>query len=371
VKVLIIIPEFATGGAERVVSSLVRGFNSPENQVTLLVFNTPERSEALEAIHSSTPIITLSKEKSSTLLFIGRLIRVILNRSKYDIILANLQPSAYYLALLQPIIRRPVIYILHNEYKPLKNRLKRLTLERFLRSKKVSLVSVSEQIKEHFSKIYGLIPEVISNGIRFTATTNQREAVAEQINKLKKNADTLVFIGVQRLVWFKNLTSLTAVFKDLFIQGENIILVLIGDDPSGDKNEKKKIEEINAPNVFLFGQKENIADYLVNAHCFCIVSSSFEGTPIALLEALSHGLPVIGTMTGGIPMVIRDPDNGILCHPSYESILHAVKRFIELPGNELMRINEANKRLFFAEYEEAKMLERYKQLASHLVNDGR
>jgi len=146
---------------------------------------------------------------------------------------------------------------------------------------------------------------------------------------------------------------------------------LIGGDPSAGKTEENKIRSADAPNVFLLGEKDNVADYLIAADCFCIVSSAFEGSPIALLEAISHGLPVIGTRTGGIASIIEDPVNGILCEPSRESITQAIIRFIDMPAGERKRIREANIRLFNEQYHEKIMAEKYKGLVSRVTSQAK
>ena len=50
------------------------------------------------------------------------------------------------------------------------------------------------------------------------------------------------------------------------------------------------------------------------AHCF-ILASYGEGLPIALIEALAAGLPVVSTTVGGIPDVIIPGRHGYLCQP--------------------------------------------------------
>jgi glycosyltransferase involved in cell wall biosynthesis len=40
-----------------------------------------------------------------------------------------------------------------------------------------------------------------------------------------------------------------------------------------------------------------------------------EGMPVALLEAMSHGIPVVATPVGGIPELVHSGDNGVLVRP--------------------------------------------------------
>ena len=83
-----------------------------------------------------------------------------------------------------------------------------------------------------------------------------------------------------------------------------------------------------------------------------------EALPIALLEAMSYGLPVITTPVGAIPEVIEDGVNGFLIKPGdakalSEWIITLIERpeFREMMGkNNIQRIN--------AEFTQEKMIEK-------------
>ena len=63
-----------------------------------------------------------------------------------------------------------------------------------------------------------------------------------------------------------------------------------------------------------------------------ILPSYNEGLPIAILEAMSYGMPIISTPVGGIPVVVKDHQNGILVTPgNKEEIWKSLKFFIDNP----------------------------------------
>jgi glycosyltransferase involved in cell wall biosynthesis len=73
---------------------------------------------------------------------------------------------------------------------------------------------------------------------------------------------------------------------------------------------------------------------LLNRQRGFIMPALFEGMPKALLEAMSCGLPVIGTDIPGICEVIQPGENGLLCAPEAASLRTAVEKLVASPGLE-------------------------------------
>ena len=72
-----------------------------------------------------------------------------------------------------------------------------------------------------------------------------------------------------------------------------------------------------------------MADQLSRAAIFALPSHN-EGVPIALLEAMSHSLPVLTTPVGGNPEVIESDRNGIMVAPGdVEAIEAALERLLQ------------------------------------------
>ena len=64
--------------------------------------------------------------------------------------------------------------------------------------------------------------------------------------------------------------------------------------------------------VTLLGVRSDIPELMADADVFAL-SSDYEGHPVALLEAMAAGLPVVATAVGGVPEIVGDA--GLLVPP--------------------------------------------------------
>ena len=61
----------------------------------------------------------------------------------------------------------------------------------------------------------------------------------------------------------------------------------------------------------LLGYRDDVPDLLAAADIF-VLASTFEGLPVAIMEALALGVPVVATSVGGVPELVRDRQEGLL-----------------------------------------------------------
>jgi len=131
------------------------------------------------------------------------------------------------------------------------------------------------------------------------------------------NNDDFVIAFVGRLSYDKGIYELLkAIYEIKSMNIRNIKALFIGFTPKEENIKIQKfIDELRLSNsVELVGVREDVLPYYCAADAF-VLPSYQEGLPLALLEAMACGLPVIVSDVGGIPFVIEDGKDGILVKP--------------------------------------------------------
>ena len=116
-----------------------------------------------------------------------------------------------------------------------------------------------------------------------------------------------VFAG--RLAREKRISHLVAIWPAVRARHPGALLCLLGSGP-----EEEAIRQEASEGVRLVGPVADVAPYLQAADLF-VLPSIAEGLSVALLEALSTGLPAIVTKVGGARDVVEHGENGWLVPP--------------------------------------------------------
>ncbi len=117
--------------------------------------------------------------------------------------------------------------------------------------------------------------------------------------------------------------------------------------------------------VRMLGRRDDVADVLAAADVG-VLSSSYEGTPLAVLEYMEAGLPVVSTAVGGVGEFVEDGVHGILVSPDDpEALAGALLLVLEPATRE--RMGEAARERRRSEFDYDATLRRFRDLYAELL----
>ncbi len=135
----------------------------------------------------------------------------------------------------------------------------------------------------------------------------------------------------------------------------NIHFSIIGGGPL--KNELEILSEQYGISKYITfcGSTSNVNKYLENSDLF-ILPSITEGFPIAILEAMRLGLPIVSTNVAGIPEMIKDGHTGIIIEPSVDGVFGFLSNFEKYDWKNM---GEHSHDLFLEKFTTEKMMGSY------------
>jgi len=183
------------------------------------------------------------------------------------------------------------------------------------------LVAVSEEVADAVQLYTGIAREritTIPNGIdpdQFRFRENQYEL--RQKLSLPTNRPLVVSVG--RLTQQKGYPHLLAALTLIPLE-ERPLTLIVGDGPDRNDLESKVIALKLDRDVRFLGNRPDVPALLAAADLF-VLSSLWEGLPLALLEAMAARLPVVVTAVGGNSKVVENGVSGLLVPPADEHAL--------------------------------------------------
>jgi len=88
---------------------------------------------------------------------------------------------------------------------------------------------------------------------------------------------------------------------------------------------------LNGKDIFVgaFTSREDLTRIMAGTDIF-LLSSILEGQPLVIVEAMAYGCPIVSTNVGGIPELISDDVNGLLCAPEKpECLAEKIKALVD------------------------------------------
>jgi len=331
-RVAFIIDTLRIGGAQKLITRFVSTVSKQNIESTVISLRSDAAAANLDLIRSAgVDVVTF---QSHSLLDLRRLIQLIrfFRAEKFDLIHTHLSYANILGCLAGYYAGIPVIATLHSighdSYQ--KSRLIARLEEVILRYFAQRIVAVGYTVAAAYQSHLGSrILDVIPNGVPtpLPISPQERQYLRREI---AGDENRVVIISVGRFAQAKGYEDMIEAFRILHQRDPHPVLVIAGVGSLFDKI-KRKISELQLEDsVNCLGERSDISQLLAASDIYAI-SSHREGLPVALLEAMMAGLPIVATSVGDIPKVVT-PETGIIVPPHEPACLaDALSKLISAP----------------------------------------
>jgi len=203
---------------------------------------------------------------------------------------------------------------------------------------------LEEEARRHFKMkrsmvVYpGVDPKIFSpEGDVF-----DKAELLRQANLSPCGSDILLCANVANMrTWIKGQDLSVKAVPSILKRYENFYLLFVG---RGDPNELRALARSLGVegHIGFLGERTDIPRILRSVDII-IHPSRLEGVPIALLEAMACGKPVVATRVGGIPEIIEDGVNGFLVDPDDSDALASKVISLLSDRNKAQEISKNNR----------------------------
>lgn len=298
------------GGAERLAVLTTTMLDRSRFVASMCATRATSLSDpALEA--SGTPMLILERTSAASLAAWRPLVRL-LREERVDVIHAHKFGSNLWASLIGRLAGVPVI-VAHEHTWSFQGDLKRQLLDRHVIGRLATVVlTVSQKDRERMISIERLPPEKVvhvPNGI-IPLPTSGADVRAE----LGVPADAPLVVAVAVLRAQKALHVLVRAAEIVHRALPEARFVIVGEGPERTALVALSRELGLDATVLFAGHRTDVGDVLAAADVVAS-SSAYEGSPLALMEALGAGKPVVATAVGGVPEIVRDGIEGRLVPP--------------------------------------------------------
>jgi glycosyltransferase involved in cell wall biosynthesis len=207
-------------------------------------------------------------------------------------------------------------------------------LERFsLRRVATRVIAVAQSVSDFHAPILCRPLDVVPNGVEMPPLLSEVERAALRA-ELTGDTRRLICLAVGRMSLPKGYPDLLTAFDLVRAQCPQALLVIAGDGEMRPQLESQVAALGLQNHVKLLGMRSDVPRLLTVADLY-VNASHWEGLPLAHLEAMIAGLPVVVTTVGEAPRLVVD-GVGLLVPPHKpEELAQAIQTLLADPARRL------------------------------------
>lgn len=357
-KIAFIVPSLRGGGAERVITNILRNINKNKFDIVLVLIK--KEGVFLSMIPENVEIVDLKSNRVRYAFF--KLIKVI-NNHKPDVILSTLGHMNLALLLIRPFLKSNPRILVREASTPSMSLLEMSKFKRiifkflynYLYPKADLVIAQCNEMKDDLVENFNIRGEKIQaifNPIDIENIKNKRDLFNPY------NKDEVNIIAVGRLTLAKGFDTLIEAFEIVSKSIPTARLSILGDGELRDSLLLKAKEKNIDNKINILGFDENPYPYYYYSDTY-VLSSRWEGFPNTLLEALACEAKVVTTACKSGPKeIIEDNKYGILVEVNNpESLAYGILKSLEEDNKSNNRASVFSIENIVKKYEEVFLME--------------
>lgn len=312
-KILHIINNLGSGGAEKLIETMLPLLNKEKNIKVELLLLTDKNNvfdKKLKESGIKINVVPYRNIKSLKNIFY---IRNFIVKNKYDIIHVHIFPSQYWVSLASFLIfkNKPVFITTEHSTENRRRKYKIFKIiDSIIYSRYKKIICISEDTKNNlknwiiFSKNKVNKFEVINNGIDINRFKSAKKYDKKLIVPFSKE-DSIFITMVGRFCQEKDQGTLIEAFSKILQLYPDSYLLLVGEGPL---LEEKKIMVKNLKiekNIYFLGFRADI-DRILKISDIVVLSSHWEGFGLSAVEGMASGIPVIASKVKGLKEIVEN-----------------------------------------------------------------
>lgn len=356
-KILCCIDSLGSGGAQRQLIELAKGFIDKGHEVSFLTYHKIDffKPELDKYVITNNTIV----EKNYLLRLLK--VRKAIRKHKPDVVLSFLEASNFMATLSGFPFRKWKLIVGERSANP--EILSNLKL-RFYRKVHFFADFVVANSHNNIELVKNIIPKIDKNKLK--VIYNSVEIPKYNNSLLLKSDITNIVIAAS----YREVKNLDGLIDALLLISSQYRFKLkinwygnISMDNSYYKEQQKKIDHFQLNKVLkLYDQTKEIKKKYADAD-FVGLFSHFEGFPNTICEAMSMGKPVIVSKVSDVPLFIKESENGFLCESNNpESIKNALIKAIDSTTLQQKSMGDKNYYLAKKEFSKKVILKQYLKL---------
>jgi glycosyltransferase involved in cell wall biosynthesis len=237
----------------------------------------------------------------------------LMRRERIDVLHSHKFGSNAWGAMLAPLGRVPVFVAHEHTWSYEGQPVRRFVDRELIARRSAAFVAVSREDRRRMIEVERIAPDdvtFVANGID-AVPAGDRERVRQELG-VPEGAPLLGAVAVLREQ--KGLDVLVRALDEVVREVPDARLAVAGEGPERASLEALAEELGIGPRVMLLGNRSDIPDLLAGFDV-AVSASWFEGSPLAAMEYMDAGLPIVATRVGGMPDLIDDGVHGRLVEP--------------------------------------------------------